>query len=71
MFKHRKHFCHFPKPRKRVTKKIIKVTVIKFKPRFKHEDFEKKFHCRKRRHHHHHHCHHRHHECHRRHHKFY
>lgn len=69
MFKHRKHHCHFPKPKKRVFKKIIKVTVIKFKPKFKrdhwkHEDFDKKCHCRKRRHH-------RHHDCHRRHHKFY
>ncbi len=71
MFKHRKHHCHFPKPKKRVFKKIIKVTVIKFKPKFerdhrKHEDFDKKCHCRKR-----HHRHHRHHDCHRRHHKFY
>lgn len=44
MFKH----CHFHKPRKRVTKKIIKVTIIKFKPKFKHDDFKKKCH----RHHH-------------------
>lgn len=40
MFKH----CHFHKPKKRVTKKIIKVTIIKFKPKVKH-------HHRKHRHH--------------------
>ncbi len=68
MFKHRPRHCHFPKPRKRVTKKIIKVTVIKFEPkrhhRF-HEDFVTRCH------HHRKHRHHRHHECHRRHHKFF
>ena len=61
MFKH----CHFRKPKKRIFKKIIKVTVIKFKPKFKHDDFEKKCDHHKK------HRHHRHHDCHRRHHKFY
>ncbi|MDQ0492909.1 hypothetical protein QOZ95_001059 [Paenibacillus brasilensis] len=70
MFKHHRHHCHFPKPRKRVTKKIIKVTVIKFKPRVKHHRFHEDFFVKKC-HHHRKHRHHRHHDCHRRHHKFF
>ncbi len=63
MFKH----CHIHKPRKHVTKKIIKVTVIKFKPRKRHRCHEDFF--VKKCHHHRKHRHHRHHDCHR-HHKF-